>query len=231
MLNLYSCGCTVAGDVPILSRCSEHNTFIVSALVDKVGKRRSFRVENKRIRHYPMREALESFNSKNIKFDLICGYPDHNPLHAYNALESGWSILRNTEFDDLYLALKSDGHMLLVVEQTVLSRTLYDALLAGFNLNSVSIVSSPTPILPLHKNWPEFYVYKFAILFSKNGSSVKLPDYMRLSKVHVKLRKLLQPKRLLELSCIHKPFLQIADENIGICEDLDRYTNLKRELC
>lgn len=231
MLNLYSCGCIQHGDVPVLSRCEKHNCYLVGTLRNKVAKRRSFRVDDLRIRHHPLSETLETLQEKRIRFDLICSYPEHDPLHAYNALESGWHTSINPMFVELNNVLAPEGHMLLVVEQTLLAKVVYDCLLSGFTLNSISIVSSPAAIIPLHVNWPEFYVYKFAILLSKKGSGITLPGYLPLAKVHKRLKKLFEPRSVLDTSCIHNSFLSIADKTIGVCEDEKRYIRLKRELC
>lgn len=231
MLNFYSCGCTSDDDVSALSRCEEHGTHLVATVRDQVQKPRSFRVDNLRIRHHSLDETLATISEKKIKFDLICSYPEHTPLYAYNQLESGWTKTVNPLMGKLYDALHDDGHLVFVVEQALLARILFDCTMSGFCLNSISVVSSLVPIEPYHANWPEFYVYKFAVLFSKHGSGSKLPEYMRLSRLHIRLRKKFRPNRVLETSCIHAPFLHIASNTIGVCENYNRYEKLKRELC
>lgn len=231
MLNFYSCGCTADGDIPVLSRCGEHNGYVVAAVRDKVLKRASFRVDDLRIRHHPLKETLATIREKKIKFDLICSYPEHAHLYAYNSMDEGWRLRVNPQLGELYDSLTNDGHLVFVVEQTLLARVIYDCLMHGFCMNSVSVVSSIIAYEPLHEKWPEFYVYKFAVLFSKSGTDAKLPSYMRLSKLHLRLKKKFRPRRVLETSCIHTPFLHIAPKTIGVCEDYNRYSKLKRELC
>jgi hypothetical protein len=177
-------------------------------------------------------ETLDALKEKNITFDLICGYPEHGDFFAYNALESGWAKRSVPAIPKIVDALTEDGHLLLVIEQALLSRVIYDCLMVGLHLNSVSIVSSKIAYEPYHEKWPEFYVYKFAVLFSKEHSDTMLPEYKQLAKLHKTVKRLLEPRRVFDISCIHTPFLHIASQRtLGVCENYNRYSKLKRELC
>lgn len=231
MLNFYSCGCTSRGHVPITARCGEHNGYIVALQKDQVTKKRSFRSDGIHIRHHPLSDVTEACLEKGITFDLICSYPEHGSFYAHDSLvENGWRRKLNPLMPDLYSVLREDGHLLFVVEQTMLARALYDSLMAGFVMNSICIVSSTIAFEPIHEKIPEMYTYKFAILLSKNGSDFKLPDYARLADLPSLLKKL-KPRRVLETSCIHTPFLHIAPKTLGVCENYNRYVEIKRKLC
>lgn len=231
MLNFYSCGCTAIGDVPILSRCGLHGGHVVALVKDQVNQIRSFRSGDIRIKHKPLPAVIADCRSKNIAFDLIAAYPEHASFYAHDSLvEKGWRRKINPLIGDLHSLLTDDGHMLLIIEQTLLARALYDCFMSGFELNSVTLVSSVIAHEPYHKLWPEFYVYKFALLFSKHGEGLQLPEYVPMSKLHKHLEPL-RPKKLLELSCIHPPFLHLADKTLGVCENYSRYVKLKAQLC
>lgn len=232
MINFYGCGCSVIGlNVSPVSRCEEHGRPYVSSIRNKVSKPRAFKSDELRIRHHSLDATFAAIREKQIKFDLICGYPDHDPIYSYNALEPhGWPIVQNPLFAQMFNSLTDEGHVLLVIEQTVLARVLYDATMCGFKTNSISIVTCLKPMMPIHTNWLEMYVYKFAVLLSK-GTEHKMPRYMRMPKIHIKLRKKFQPRKVLDISCLHKPFLRIAPKTIGVCEDESRYLELKRKLC
>lgn len=232
MLNFYSCGCTSRGDVHILSKCEEHGGFIVALQKDQVNKVRCFTSDcGIRIRHQNLQDVTAACVEKEIRFDLICSYPEHGAFYAHNALlEDGWRRKINPVMGDLYTLLKNKGHLLFVVEQTLLARVLYDCIMAGFHLNSITIVSSTVMMEKHHEQTPENYIYKFAVLFSKSGTDFTLPEYSRFSELADLLSEL-EPKRLLETSCIHTPFLKIATKTLGVCENYNRYVELKRKLC
>lgn len=228
MLNFYSCGCTARGDIPILSRCGEHNGHVVALIKDQVVQRKSFKVDNLWVKHQPLKEVLNNCIDKKILFDVVCSYPEHGSFYAHDALvEDGWRRKINPILPDLYSILKDDGHLVFIVEQTLLARLLYDGLMAGFTINSVSITSSLIAYEPYHTYFPEMYVYKFAVVFSKLGGEFKLPEYIAMSKIHRKVRKL-KPDKLFETSCIHTPFLSIAKKTLGVCENPLRYFKLKK---
>lgn len=230
MLNFYSCGCTAQGDVPAISRCAEHNGWIVATVKNEVTKKQMVKANGTTLAHAPVEEVLQKCIERKMHFDLICSFPEHAVFYAMNSvLQDAWRQKINPIMPLLYQCLSKKGHMVFIVEQSLLARLLYDGAMAGFEINSTTLISSSIKEEPLYKQkFPELHVYKFAVVFSKGGK-YSLPDFLPLRKLARRLARL-EPRRVLDISCIHTPFLELGERRVGICENYQRYSKLKREL-
>lgn len=237
MLNVYSCGCT-AVDVPILSRCAEHDGHVVVVSRSDVPReqRASKMSEDRQLVYLydSLSGGLSRLRDESV--GLVFTYPDHFPFAAREALGSKEYM----EFPDLYFreckrVLRKDGHIVLFVEHFVQAAVVYAARMSGFIVNSVSLVRmkiKSEPLSPTFLN--DFHVYKSCIVLSRSGSAgnIKLGN-VSLSKSYKLIDKLYNGGLILDTSCIHSPFALVAKQHaktVGIVSDNARYKALLRSM-
>lgn len=233
MMNVYSCGCT-ARNVPILTRCSEHNGHVVVLSNSDVPRNRRASVLSSDRKLAVLYDSLLGGMSrvKSESVGLIFTYPDHFPFVAREAVVTSAFL----EFPDMFFpecsrVLRDDGHIVLIVEHHILSSVVYCASCSGFNVNSVSTVRMEIKDEPHSQDFlNSFYVYKACVVLSrkKSGSKKKMGN-VELRNAQRVAEKFHTGGLILDTSCIHYPFVLASREiakTIGIVSDHARYKSL-----
>lgn len=222
MRNFYSCGCYTCDDVPIVSRCGEHNGWVVCRTSFRVTNPRQLSGERLKIIHHNLYDVLENLRRP---LDLVFAYPEFDLFGAVHQMSDyGWRTQRMEIFEHIKRLLKPDGMAVFVVDVIDLGTTLYQAQLAGFEVfhrfTPVHIKDEP---LRFREEVYEGVVYK-AVVGLNTGPLPK----MRLRDLSSFFDELDVPDeaRILDTSCIFLDAVQRARPNskiVGIVEDASRY--------
>lgn len=133
MISLYNCGCYAVGDIPILSRCEEHNGHVVVCHNQNVSTDRFVH------RDMTLWQGTLLHNLRRLKaeqFSYIFAYPEHNELSASQWLTpDGWRRMRIEWIAQLKRVLKPGGYISMIVEPSVSHTVLYQAQLLGLNVD------------------------------------------------------------------------------------------------
>lgn len=234
LLNVYSCGCT-ALDVPPLSRCKTHSGHVVAAAANFAGPRRSFLSDDKRVAILYDSTVEGMRRLKDASVGLIFSYPDQF-LFTVRSLIDPASFLHfpDTYFPECRRVLRPYGSAVLIVETFALSAVVYCAHMAGFRVDSTSVVRLPIIDEPLVSDFVnEYYVYKACVTLSlRNSPSSGQVRDMSLKSSPRLIDRLYPGKGLiLDTSCIHYPFVMSARKTaktVGIITDLRRYRAMRR---
>lgn len=223
MRNFYSCGCYTCDDVPVISRCGEHNGWVVSRTSFRVTNPRQLLVGDRlKVIHHNLYDVLEHLKRP---LDLVFAYPEYDIFATSHQLSPlGWRTQRMEIFQHLLRLLKPDGQAVFVVDVVDLATVLYQAKLAGFETHNrftpVQIKDEP---LRFREEVYDGVVYK-AVVGLNTGP---LPR-MRLKDLSSFFDELGVPDdaRILDTSCIFLDAVQRARPNskiVGIVEDASRY--------
>lgn len=224
MRNFYNCGCYVADDVSVISRCEHHNGWVVARTDFKVTNPRQLVVgKRKRLKviHHNMYDVLEHLKRP---LDLIFAYPEFALFGVQHQLTPfGLRNSRMEVFDHILRLLKPDGKAVFLIDPVDLGVVTYQALLRKFELHTrffpVFIKSEPLFSKPIEQN----KVYKIAV-----GLNTGPLPKLRMDDLGAFLDALDIPEeaRILDLSCIYLASLQRArpkSKIVGIVEDANRY--------
>ena len=133
MISHYSCGCYAVGDIPILSRCTEHNGWIV---VQHNQSLREDKHKNGPVTIWLGALLQQMRKLPDNKFSYIFAYPPHSVLNPMNWMTpKGW---RNTRMDlmhELARVLKPGGYISMVFDPSVSDSIAYHAAQAGLNVD------------------------------------------------------------------------------------------------
>lgn len=222
MRNLYSCGCYVVGDVPVLSRCAYHNGYLVASLDNRVTKRQQLKFGNCRIVHEHLSEVLPKLNKP---LDFAFSYPESHQFLAHQfCTPLGWTTARIEVFAHLKRLLKPEGKAVFIVDTHILRTVLYQAMLQGFqtDVRFTRVHLKHEPLINFCTLGDEF-VYK-AVVGLNTGP---LPRF-RMTDPTPFFDALEVPEtaRILDTSCILFDVLQKARPSatlLGIVEDVRRF--------
>lgn len=133
MISLFNCGCYATGDIPTLSRCEEHNGFIV------VCHNQNVKHEKFVHRDMTLWQGTLLHNLRKLKaeqFSYIFGYVEHNELSASKWLTpTGWRNLRLEWMAQLKRVLAPGGYISLIFDPEVTHTVLYQAELLGMSVD------------------------------------------------------------------------------------------------
>lgn len=235
-LNFYSCGCT-AYNVPIMSRCVEHNGYITAArdVEVTIDTRKSFVSHDKSLAvlNDTLIPAMRRLRDKSV--GLIFSYPDQFVFGVRTHLSSSaFTALPDSFFPECDRILRDDGTIALIVEHFVLSSVVFCAHMAGFRISSVSTVRMAIKDEPLTSTFiNEYSAYKACIVLRKRdaGHRPKVGDIKISSAQNVLPDLYCGNGMILDTSCIHYPFIFTARrvaKTIGIVGSVKRYLALKQ---
>lgn len=173
MLNLYSCGCYAEGDIPTLSRCEEHNGFIV-AVTGKPRTRTTFKSGRILLWHDSLEENLKRL--PDAKFAHIFSYPDHDVFYAYHhTAPHAWRNAEPVLLQHLKRLLKPGGYATLIVDGAVLHTLLYHAALVGLDAKVNRVLYKEFVPEPMYSRSYEFTDAKIMVDIYA-GEKKNLPD-------------------------------------------------------
>lgn len=233
MLSVYSCGCS-ARNVPPVSRCLEHNGHVVVSMDRDVPRHRRASKKSKDGRLLLLYDSLQGGMSrlKDNSVGLVLSYPDHFPFAARESVfGSAFLSFPDPYFTECRRLLRDDGHIVLVVEHSVLSAVLYSAAMSGFRINSVSWVRMEIKDLPSGQDFLNANsVYKFCVVLAPDTSKSR----MTLGSGTVRDGTFIAEKFhtdgfILDTSCIHYPFVLASkkvSKTVGIVSGRYRYRSI-----
>lgn len=133
MISLYNCGCYAVGDIPILSRCEEHNGFVVVCHNQNVKEERFVH------RDMTLWQGTLLHNLRKLKaeqFSYIFAYPEHSELYASQFMSPlGWRNMRLEWLAHLKRVLKPGGYISMIFDPAVTHTVLYQAALLGLSVD------------------------------------------------------------------------------------------------
>ena len=237
MLNLYSCGCS-ATDVPVLSRCKEHNGYVVIVSNNEVPARHrtSFRTKNRKLSllYCSLLDGMRRLRESTV--GLIFTYPDHYPFLARDRIDSNnWRDFPDKYFPECKRVLQPDGHVVLIIEHLALASVVYSAIKAGFKIVSQSVVRMVISDEPVDSTFlNDFYVYKVCLVLTHRAhDSNKSIGDIQLKNVGRHIANFHTGGLVLDTSCIHYPVVIAAHKvtrTVGIVSDWKRYNALKERI-
>jgi hypothetical protein len=229
MLNVYSCGCS-AVDVPVMSRCVEHNGYVVASIDNKVEKPEIRRSDDKSLTIIHDKLLPSMRRIKEGKVGLIFTYPDHCLFALRDTIDDKlFTTFPDKFFPECDRVLNDDGHIVLIVEGFVLHSVLYCAIKSGFKVNSISVCRLLLQDEPLQsKLIQEYYSYKTCVVLSRSGKGKTIPN-LKLGMVN-KIINHFDPKGIvLDTSCIHRPLIFEScktRKTIGIVPNKRRFNSV-----
>lgn len=129
MLNLYSCGCHAGGDFSALSRCGEHNGYIVATL-EHARSRQVIKKDRLTVWHDTLYSNLRRLKDKT--FNRIFAYPEHDLFYAQQFMApKAWRDTKIEVFSHVKRLLRSNGYATFIVDYHDLHTVLYQASLIG----------------------------------------------------------------------------------------------------
>lgn len=133
MISYYSCGCYAVGDIPTISRCAEHNGWIV---VQHNQNLREDKFKNGPVTVWLGALLQQLKKLPDEKFSYVYAYPPHTALTPFNWMTPlGW---RNARMDLMYhLAriLKPGGYISMVFEPSLINSIAYHAAQHGLKID------------------------------------------------------------------------------------------------
>lgn len=227
MRNFYSCGCYVADDVPVISRCGEHNGFVICRTNWRVTQPRQLIIgKRKRLKiiHHNLYDVLTMLKQP---VDLVFAYPEHDMFVMPHLLTPfGFRNSRVEVFKHILRLLKPEGQAVFLIDPIDLATVTYQAKLRKFEVHTrfFPVVIRPEPLRWSRSRENETQkVYKIAV-----GLNTGPLPRLRLDDLAPFFDALSVPDeaRILDLSCIHIGAVKKARPNskiVGICEDANRY--------
>ncbi|MNU95545.1 hypothetical protein D3C71_855650 [compost metagenome] len=224
MRNFYSCGCYVADDVPVISRCGEHNGFVICRTGWRVTNPRQLIIgKRKRLKiiHHNLYDVLERLQTP---VDLVFAYPEHDMFVMPHMLTPfGFRNHRLEVFDHVLRLLKPEGKAVFLIDPIDLGSITYQALLRKFEVHTrfFPVYIRPEPLWS--RSNEKHKVYKIAV-----GLNTGPLPKLRVDDLKSFFDGLDVPReaRILDLSCIHIGAVKTARPDstiVGICEDANRY--------
>lgn len=173
MINLYSCGCHAEGDLPVLSRCKEHNGFII-ARSGQSRQREEFNAKSAIVWHDTLENNLCRLPDRS--FEHIFSYPEHDVFYAYQmSTGKAWRDAEMPMFRHTKRLLRPNGYATFVVDFGVLHTVLYQAGMVGLDYSIGKILYKEFVPEPLYSRAYEFTDAKIIVnLFSKTRE--RLPE-------------------------------------------------------
>jgi len=221
MRNLYSCGCYVADDVPVVSRCGLHNGWVVCRHDCDVTEPQSL-VVHKRLKI--IHDNLYSVLPKLTKpLDFVFAYPDYRLFGSHTQLTpAGFANARIELFAHLLRLLRPTGMAVFILDVHVSHYCYYQAVLHGFDVHTrlapVLVKNEPLIHLPYEER-----VYKM-VLGLNTGP---LPSFSpKNPQAFYDALGVPAEARILDISCILLDTVQRARPDstiLGIIEDATRY--------
>jgi len=133
MISYFNCGCHATGDIPILSRCEEHNGFIVVCANHDV-KHQRFSNAYGTVWQGTLLHNLRKL--KDAQFSYVFAYPEHHVLNAMNWFTpKAW---RDTDMElmhHLKRILAPGGYISFIVDPSVSHTVLYQAYKLGMKVD------------------------------------------------------------------------------------------------
>lgn len=138
MISYFSCGCHATGDIPTLSRCEEHDGFVVVCHNQNISERR-FANE---IGHVWQGTLLHNLRKlKDAQFSYVFAYPEHHVLNAMNWITPrAWRDANMEMMRHLKRVLAPGGYIAFIVDPSVAHTVIYQAYKLGMSVD----VKSPT---------------------------------------------------------------------------------------
>jgi len=222
MRNFYNCGCYVADDVSVISRCAHHNGWVVCRTDFRVTRPRQLLLgKHLKVIHHNLYDVMEHLRRP---LDLIFAYPEETLFGPQHQLTTfGFQNSRMEIFTHILRLLKPGGKAVFLIDPIDLGSLAYQARLLRFKIDHrffpVFIKSEPL----FAKEITHSKVYKLAV-----GLNTGPLPKLRLDNLTDFFDGLDIPDdaRILDLSCIHLDEVQRARPNskiVGICEDANRY--------
>lgn len=224
MRNYYNCGCYVADDVSIISRCAHHNGWVVARTSFRVTRPRQLVIGKRKlvkIIHHNLFDVLENLKQP---FDLVFAYPEADMFGAQHQLTPfGFQNSRMEVFKHLLRLLKPEGKAVFLLDPVDLGSMFYQAALHKFEVHTrfFPVYVRPEPLWS--KSTEKHKVYKIAV-----GLNTGPLPKLRLDNMAPFFDALNVPSeaRILDLSCIHIGAVKQARPDskiVGIVEDANRY--------
>ena len=174
IINLYSCGCYAYGHQSALSRCAQHNGYIVVAYNHAVT-REVYSKSNFTVIVNKMEDQLKRLKAN--QFHWIMCYPEHGLLYSYNYLiPAAWRDNRLFLLSELKRLLAPGGYVTAVVDMEVMHTFIYQASLVGFS------VKVRTPIT--YSFDPELLSVKKFTYSAVKANLMLYVDYVDVPEVH-----------------------------------------------
>lgn len=225
-------------NVPILSRCKEHNghVVVVSDLVVPTHERTSYRTKDRRLAllYSSMIDGMRRLKDGTV--GLIFTYPDHFPFMARDLIDpTAWHDFPDKYFPECRRVLQADGHIVLFLENFALASVVYSASKAGFKIVSQSIVRMTIADEPLTSTFlDDFHTYKTCLVLVRKGqdSDKRIGD-IKLKNAERHIVNLYSSGLILDTSCIHYPFVLAGRKvarTVGIVSDRKRYNVIKERI-
>lgn len=132
MISLFSCGCHATGDIPTLSRCEEHNGWIVVCHNIDVPPA-EYKCKYMTLWQGTLLHSLRRLGTE--KFSYIYAYPEHHVMNAMDWMTpKAWRDHEMEMMKQLYRILKPGGYISVVVDPGVVHSLLYQAHKIGFDV-------------------------------------------------------------------------------------------------
>ena len=224
MRNFYSCGCYVADDVPVISRCAQHNGWVVCRTNYRVTHPRQLLVGSKvKILHHNLYDVLPHLRRQ---VDLIFAYPEYDLFAVAHQLSPfGFASQRMEIFEHVQRLLKPEGKAVFIIDPVDLGTMLYQAKLHGFKTYTrfTPVFIKPETLWSKSAEQSISKVYKVAV-----GLNTGPLPRIRLTDLKPLFDGLGVPDdaRILDTSCIFLDRVQAArpeSKIVGIVEDASRY--------
>jgi hypothetical protein len=224
--NFYSCGCYVADDVSIISRCAQHNGWVVARTSWRVERPRQIEGKNTKIIHHNLYDVLPRLKRK---VDLVFAYPEADLFSVQQQLSPrGWSHSRMEIFEHIQRLLKPDGKAVFIVDCDHAASAIYQAKLHGFEVHTrfAPVMIKAEPLWAKQPNLEQDKVYKMVVGLNTGP----LPRF-RLSEAAGFFDGLdiADDARILDTSCILLDVLREARPDaqiMGIIENATRYQRI-----
>ena len=216
--NYYSCGCYTSADVPILSRCAEHNGWVVARSGYDISQPRVYKQPRLRICHADAFDVLRKI--KPVDFAFVYA---QSTWFSYLRVVTPLGFAR-ARMELLERLFKVTDKAVIVVDPEDYGALAYQAELLGLKTYTRLIPAYVRPEPLRHGKQPKIKVYKIACAIGVDS----LPRFgmSSLNKLieHLNLK---DDARILDMSCTHLDQIQRAMPNatiIGIIEDAQRFS-------
>lgn len=174
MLNLYSCGCHAEGDFSALSRCADHNGYIVATL-EHARSRQVIKSGSLTVWHDTLLNNLRRL--KDQTFDHIFAYPEHDWFYAMQFMTpSAWRDQKMELFYHIRRLLKPHGYATLIVDYYALHTVLYQSEIHGFDVSLGKPLCKEFIPEPLYAKAYQFTDAKATVNLWK-GERQNLPEF------------------------------------------------------
>lgn len=215
MINLYSCGCHATGDIPIMTRCEQHNGWIVAA-IEQARRKEVLKTRRVTVWHDTLYNNLRRLPDQH--FHHIFAYPEHDLLYAYSHMTpKAWREANIELFAQIKRLLKPGGYATLIVDYGALHTVLYQAAMVGLQHKIGKTLLKEFIPEPMYSRKYEFTDAKIMVdLFV--GEKIKLPEsgerVLDISSILLDrtLRRAKDNKILALCSCPHR--FKLIKENV-----------------